>query len=244
MPLSSWMVASVADRLVVIKAGRDCVNESNSRGLGVLKTAVVDAEFDRLGLKLRTQRSTSRMVSMTAYAAGGAAGASLAINPGIGQTPHGPARKTSDVGPRASRFDSTCCCSTRPSFGCHGAHGLPLRRGNTTALRMSCRCFPCGPRAKLSPIGRQILCIPFASRQTARLLIDRLSCRRRTGVGESFHGVRPQRLEPCVIPVCRGMLHTLTQDHRSRESLAADGKIKRTSFAHRFARKRLSAHCF
>jgi hypothetical protein len=51
----------------------------------VLKTSVVDAEFDKLGLNLRTQRSTGRMVSMTAYDAGGAAGASLAINPGLGE---------------------------------------------------------------------------------------------------------------------------------------------------------------
>ena len=51
----------------------------------VLKTSVVDAEFDKLDLKMRTQRSTSRMVSMTAYEAGGAAGASLAINPGLGK---------------------------------------------------------------------------------------------------------------------------------------------------------------
>jgi hypothetical protein len=53
----------------------------------VLKTSVVDAEFDKLDLKLRAQRSNSRMVSMTAYEAGGAAGASLAISPGIGRTP-------------------------------------------------------------------------------------------------------------------------------------------------------------
>jgi hypothetical protein len=78
------MVASIADRLVAIKASRDQVNESTGRGLVVLKTSVVDAEFDKLDLKIRTQRSTSRMVSMTAYEAGGAAGASLAINPGLG----------------------------------------------------------------------------------------------------------------------------------------------------------------
>jgi hypothetical protein len=53
----------------------------------VLKTSVVDAEFDKLDLKLRAQRSKSRMVSMTAYEAGGAAGASLAISPGIGRMP-------------------------------------------------------------------------------------------------------------------------------------------------------------
>ena len=48
---------------------------------------MVDAEFDKLDLKLRTQRSSSRTVSMTAYEAGGAAGASLAISPGISQMP-------------------------------------------------------------------------------------------------------------------------------------------------------------
>src|SRR5204862_6691509 len=77
------MVASIAHRLVAIKASRDQVNESTGRGLVVLKTSVVDAEFGKLDLKMRAQRSTSRMVSMTAYEAGGAAGASLAINPGL-----------------------------------------------------------------------------------------------------------------------------------------------------------------
>ena len=78
------MVASIADRLVAIKASRDQVNEGTVRGLVVLKTSVVDAEFDKLDLNLRTRRSTGRTVSMAAYEAGGAAGASLAINPGVG----------------------------------------------------------------------------------------------------------------------------------------------------------------
>jgi hypothetical protein len=56
---------------------------------------VVDAEFAKLDLKLRAQRSTSRMVSMTAYEAGGAAGASLAINPGVSQAQSRTARKSS-----------------------------------------------------------------------------------------------------------------------------------------------------
>ena len=80
------MVASIADRLLAIKGRRDQVNESTGRGLVVLKTSVVDAEFDKLDLRMRTQRSTSRMVSRTAYEAGGAAGASLAINPGLGKS--------------------------------------------------------------------------------------------------------------------------------------------------------------
>ena len=89
------MVASIADRLVAIKASRDQVNESTGRGLVVLKTSVVDAEFDKLDLKLRSQRGAGRMVSMTAYEAGGAAGASLAIDPGLGETQSGNTRKRS-----------------------------------------------------------------------------------------------------------------------------------------------------
>jgi hypothetical protein len=79
------MVASIADKLLAMKASRDRVNESTGRGLVLLKTSVVDAEFDKLDLKLKSQRSNSRMVSMSAYEAGGAAGASLAINPGINE---------------------------------------------------------------------------------------------------------------------------------------------------------------
>lgn len=87
------MVASVADRLTAMKAARDQVNESTGRGLVVLKTAVVDAEFDKLDLKLRTARSASRMVSMTAYEAGGAAGATLPISPGVGEARAGTSRR-------------------------------------------------------------------------------------------------------------------------------------------------------
>ena len=81
------MVASIAQKLMAMKASRDQVNHSTGRGLVVLKTSVVDAEFDKLNMKLRTSRSAGRMVSMTAYEAGGAAGASLAISPGIDKVP-------------------------------------------------------------------------------------------------------------------------------------------------------------
>jgi hypothetical protein len=40
-------------------------------------------DLEKLDLKLRTVRGATRMVSPTAYEAGGAAGASSAINPGI-----------------------------------------------------------------------------------------------------------------------------------------------------------------
>ena len=56
-----------------------------SRGLVVLKASIVDAEFGKLDLNLRAQRGAGRMVSLTAYEAGGVAGASLAINRAIGE---------------------------------------------------------------------------------------------------------------------------------------------------------------
>ncbi|MGJ4999288.1 DUF7168 domain-containing protein [Bradyrhizobium sp. HKCCYLS3077] len=77
------MITSIGDRLVAMKKSRDQANETTGRGLVVLKTSVVDAEFGKLDLKLRSARSASRMVSMDAYEAGGAAGATLAINPGV-----------------------------------------------------------------------------------------------------------------------------------------------------------------
>ncbi|MGY4236607.1 hypothetical protein ACVIIW_005554 [Bradyrhizobium sp. USDA 4449] len=87
------MVVSIAGRLLAIKASRDQVNEGTGRELVVLKTSVVDAEFDKLGLKLRTQRSSGRMVSTTAYDAGGAAGTALPINPGVGKSQSRNSRK-------------------------------------------------------------------------------------------------------------------------------------------------------
>ena len=80
---SLGMVASIADKLVAMKVARDHVNSGSGRGLVVLKAAVVDAELGKLGLNLRKKRRASRTVSMTAYEAGGEAGASLPINPGL-----------------------------------------------------------------------------------------------------------------------------------------------------------------
>jgi hypothetical protein len=77
------MVGSIADKLTAMKTERDAVNNGTGRDLIVLKASAVDAELEKLGLKLRTVRRTARMVSPTAYEAGGAAGASLPINPGI-----------------------------------------------------------------------------------------------------------------------------------------------------------------
>ena len=70
-----------------MKAQRDAVNNGTGRDLVVLKATVVDAELEMLDLTLRAVRRQSRMVSTSAYEAGSAAGASLTINPGIGDTP-------------------------------------------------------------------------------------------------------------------------------------------------------------
>jgi hypothetical protein len=77
------MVASIADKLMTMKAGRDEVINGTGRGLVVLKAAVVDTELEKLDLKLRTVSRASRMVSPMAYDAGGEAGASFAIKPAI-----------------------------------------------------------------------------------------------------------------------------------------------------------------
>src|SRR5882762_10813843 len=75
------MVASIADKLMAMKAERDEGKNSTGRGLVVLKAAVVDAELEKLDVKLRSVDRPSRMVSPDAYDAGGVAGASLPINP-------------------------------------------------------------------------------------------------------------------------------------------------------------------
>lgn len=80
------MVASIADRLTVMKAGRDVANHNAGRDLVILKSAIVDAELHKLDLNLKAVRRPARLVSPKAYDAGGAAGASLTIDPGPRQT--------------------------------------------------------------------------------------------------------------------------------------------------------------
>ncbi len=77
------MVASIADKLTAMKRQRDAANNGTGRDLVVLKSSVVDAELEKLDLELRTVRGASRVVWPAAYDAGGTAGASLTINPGI-----------------------------------------------------------------------------------------------------------------------------------------------------------------
>jgi hypothetical protein len=80
------MVASIADKLMAMKIGRDRANKEAGRDLIVVKAAVVDVELEKLGLKLQTADRPGRMVSPLAYDAGGTAGASLAINAAIRKT--------------------------------------------------------------------------------------------------------------------------------------------------------------
>jgi hypothetical protein len=74
------MVARIGDRLVAMKAERDAVNRSSGRDLVVLKSSVVEAEMQKLDLRLRTVRSRGRMVMTDAYEAGGLAGDALALD--------------------------------------------------------------------------------------------------------------------------------------------------------------------
>ena len=77
------MASSIADQLTRMKASRHEAARGTGRDLVVLKGSIVETELDRLDLKLRTASGPSRVISPEAYDAGGAVGASLAINPGL-----------------------------------------------------------------------------------------------------------------------------------------------------------------
>jgi len=77
------MVMSIARKLTDMKDERDTARNLGRRDLVVLKSAVVETEMAKLGLELRQVRRPTRMVSPTAYDAGGVAGASLPIHAGI-----------------------------------------------------------------------------------------------------------------------------------------------------------------
>jgi hypothetical protein len=77
------MVARIADRLIAMKEARDRANESTGRSLVVTKSAVVESELARLDLQLRTVEAPRRLVDPLAYDAGGMAGETVPIHPGI-----------------------------------------------------------------------------------------------------------------------------------------------------------------
>ncbi len=80
------MVASIAEKLRDMKADRDSANIKSGRDLVLMKTSIVDHELQKLGLRLKSTRSAGRLVSPDAFEAGGAAGTSFAITPGLGRT--------------------------------------------------------------------------------------------------------------------------------------------------------------
>jgi hypothetical protein len=77
------MAMSIARKLTDMKAERDAARNLGRRDLVVLKSSVVETEMAKLGLELRQVRRPNRMVSPTAYDAGGVAGASLQIHPAV-----------------------------------------------------------------------------------------------------------------------------------------------------------------
>jgi len=77
------MAMSIGVKLNDMKAQRDILKKGGGRDLVVLKTSIVETEIKKLDLKLRPVRRQARMVSPKAFEAGGAAGSSLAINPGL-----------------------------------------------------------------------------------------------------------------------------------------------------------------
>ena len=77
------MVASIADRLIAMKAERDLRAKGSGRDLVLLKSSIVDSEMEKLNLALRTVRRGGRVISPTAYDAGGEAGATTPIDPAI-----------------------------------------------------------------------------------------------------------------------------------------------------------------
>ena len=77
------MVGSIADKLEAMRAQRDEVRKGTGRGVVVLKTAVVDTEFEKLDLSLRMVERRRRMIAPEAYDAGDVAGASFTLNPAI-----------------------------------------------------------------------------------------------------------------------------------------------------------------
>jgi len=77
------MLASIGEKLTAMKRQRDAVNNGTGRDLVVLKATVVDCRTREARLAAAHGARATRMVSPTAYEAGGAAGASFAINPAI-----------------------------------------------------------------------------------------------------------------------------------------------------------------
>lgn len=79
------MACRLAERLREMKDKQRFEDkQTTGRDLVVVKDAVVEAEFAKLDLNLRSSRSKGRNVNPEAYASGRAAGDKVALNPGVG----------------------------------------------------------------------------------------------------------------------------------------------------------------
>ena len=81
------MVGSIAQKLQAMKTERNSANIRTGRDLVLVKSSVVEEELKKLGLRLASTRSSGRLVSPDAFEAGGTAGTSFAITPGIKASP-------------------------------------------------------------------------------------------------------------------------------------------------------------
>ena len=79
------MATSIARKLRDMKAQRDTAHKVTGRDLVVVKSATVDNEFAKLGMKFATRQMNRRKVASDAFDAGREAGQSVAINPGVRQ---------------------------------------------------------------------------------------------------------------------------------------------------------------
>jgi len=79
------MAVSIAEKLTAMKDERDEANRrSSGRDLVVVRHAIVEGEFAKLDLKLRSGRASGKKVSAGAFEAGQTAGKSITLHPGVG----------------------------------------------------------------------------------------------------------------------------------------------------------------
>jgi hypothetical protein len=87
------MAARISERLREMKDAQKLKDvETTGRDLVVVKNAVVEEEYAKLGLKLGKPRGARKNYDLGAFRAGRAEGDKVAINPGVGQNKRGAIR--------------------------------------------------------------------------------------------------------------------------------------------------------
>lgn len=83
------MIASIADKLMEMKAGRDRARAAGGRDLVPVKTSVVDAELKKLGVVFRESEGfvPGRFIAPEAYDAGVEVGSGFSLPGGVAKTP-------------------------------------------------------------------------------------------------------------------------------------------------------------